>query len=80
MSAKKPAPTTEKGLKFVGNPEALEPTLKQIGGSQSDDWNNVLANQALNILWPVRSSDEFQERQKSATLAALVGISPKDEI
>ncbi len=80
MSAKKPASGNEKGLKFVGNPEALEPTLKQIGGSQSDDWNNVLANQTLNTLWRAHSNDEFQERQSGATLAALVGVGPMDEL
>jgi hypothetical protein len=80
MSAKKPAPGDETVTKFVGNPEALEPTLKQIGGSQSDDWNLVLANQTLNTLWRAHSNDEFQERQSGATLAALVGIDPRDEL
>jgi hypothetical protein len=28
-----------------------EETLKHIGGSQSDDWNHVLGNQALQSLW-----------------------------
>jgi hypothetical protein len=60
-------------------PEALEPELKKIGGSQSDDLNLVMANQAINTLWLAHSDDEFQERQKSATLAVLVGIRPKDE-
>jgi len=80
MSAKKHAPIDEKVTTFVGNPETLKPRLRQIGGSQSDDWNNILANQTLHSLWLVHSSDEFQERQRSATLAALVGIAPKDEI
>ncbi len=80
MSAKKPAPSDETVMKVVGNPEALRPTLKCIGGSQSDDWNLVLANQTLNTLWCVHSNEEFLERQKSATLAALVGVGPKDEI
>ena len=50
MSAKKSALRNEKTLTFVGNPEALKPRLKQLGGSQSDDWNLVLANQALKTL------------------------------
>jgi len=57
----------------------VKPTLQSVGGSQSDDWNNVLANQALNTLW-LHSSDELHARQRKATLAALVGIRPKDEI
>ena len=70
MSAKKSDPGVEKALTVVGNPEALQPTLKCIGGSQSDDWNNVLANQTLNTLWRARSNDEFQKRQNSATLCS----------
>jgi hypothetical protein len=39
---------------------ALDPTggegkLKRIGGSQSDDFNNVLVNQAIQTLWTSRS-------------------------
>jgi hypothetical protein len=79
MTLKKPTPGC-KVLRFVGNPEALNPTLKQIGGSQSDDWNLLLANQAIDNLWLARSSEELQGLQKTATLAALVGINPKDEI
>jgi hypothetical protein len=79
MSAEKPTSGDKESLSFVGNPEALKPTMKQIGGSQSDDCNLVLANQAINTLWII-PDDEMQERQKNATLAALVGIGPKDEI
>ena len=67
-------------IAVVFKQEALKPTLKGLGGSQSDDWNNVLATQAVNTLWLRPSDDEFQARQRNATLAALVGIGPKDEI
>jgi hypothetical protein len=80
MSKKKLAPDDKPVLKVVGNPEALKPELKQLGGSQSDDWNLILANQTLNTLWLAHSSDEARQPQYSATLAALVGIGPKDEI
>ena len=53
--------------------------LKSIGGSQSDHWNNTLANQALQALWP-KNSPEERDRQLSATVAALKGIAPKDEL
>ena len=53
--------------------------LKLIGGSASDDWNNVLANQTLKTVWTAHSDDEVQERQRNATVAALVGIGPRDE-
>jgi hypothetical protein len=80
MTKKKPSLPHEKPLTFVGNPEALQPKLKQLGGSQSDDWNNVLSCQALNTLWRLPNDDETQERQFRATAAALVGIDPKDEL
>jgi len=80
MSTKKPVQGDEKVMTVVGNPEALEPKLKQLGGSQSDHWNNVLANQTLNTLWLAHASDEARERQYRAIAAALVGIGPKDEI
>ena len=50
MSKKKASPPSEKPLSFMGNPEALEPKLKRLGGSQSDDWNLILANQAIKTL------------------------------
>ena len=80
MSKKKASLRREKPLTVVGNPEALQPKLKQLGGSQSDDWNLTLANQTVNTLWLAHPSDEARNRQFSATGAALVGINPKDEI
>ena len=79
MSSKKTEPMAEKSL-VVGNPSDLQPKLKQLGGSQSDEWNVVLANQALSSVWFTRSHEHFQERQRSATGAALVGIAPRDEM
>jgi hypothetical protein len=61
-------------------PDALKGALKRFGGSQFDDWNNILANQTLATLWLANSKKETRDRQYSATFAALVGISPKDEI
>ena len=34
--------------------------LKAIGGSLSDDWNNTLANQALQALWVKNSAVAFR--------------------
>ena len=33
------------------DPDDLKGTLKNIGGSQSDHWNNTLANQVVQALW-----------------------------
>jgi hypothetical protein len=81
MSAKKPSPDNKKVTRVVADdPDALKGTLKRIGGSQSDHWNNVLSNQALQSLWVKHSNKEARDGQFGATVAALIGIGPKDEI
>lgn len=78
MTAKKPAntPTTV----VADDPDDRKGRLKNIGGSQSDHWNNTLANQAVQALWVKNSSAEERDKQLSATVAALIGIAPKDEL
>ncbi len=78
MNAKKPTATPPTVL--MGDPEDMKGQLKAIGGSQSDKWNNTLANQAVNALWMKNSSPEERDKQLSATVAALMGIAPKDEL
>jgi hypothetical protein len=62
------------------DPEDKKGRLKHIGGSDSDQWNNILANQAVQALWLKNSSAEERDKQLVATVAALVGIAPRDEI
>jgi hypothetical protein len=50
-----------------------------IGGSQSDDWNDVIASQASNSIWK-SSNPEVAENQLNAVVAGLYFISPKDEL
>lgn len=78
MTGKKPAnmPTTV----VANDPDDRRGRLKNIGGSQSDHWNNRLANQAVQALWVKNSSAEERDKQLSATVAALMGIAPKDEL
>jgi hypothetical protein len=54
--------------------------LKPIGGSVSNTWNNILANQCVDTLWLKHSDEESREHQLAATVDALVGIGPKDEL
>src|SRR5919204_495436 len=54
--------------------------LKDIGGSQSDNWNKTPVNQTVSSLWTARSDEETLSRQYSATAEALIGIGPKDEL
>jgi hypothetical protein len=58
----------------------LKGVLKSIGGSRSDSWNNVLANQAVQTLWLKDLSAETRARQYDATIAGLIGIGPRDEL
>jgi hypothetical protein len=54
--------------------------LRLLGGSHSDEFNNVLANQALQTFWASNSNDDQVSKQRSAVLGALVGIGPGDEL
>src|ERR1700730_12995078 len=81
MSTKKPSVDDKKATTIVANdPDDLKGTLKRIGGSQSDHWNNILVNQTIQTLWIKHSEKEAQDRQYGAAVAALVGIGPKDEL
>lgn len=77
MSAKKPIANP---AVVIDDPDDQKGRLKSIGGSQSDRWNNILANQTINALWLKHSSLEERDKQLRATVAALIGISPKDEL
>ena len=57
-----------------------EGKLKCFGGSQSDDWNNILANQVVQTLWLKNSDEQTKDIQLNAAIAALQGISPQDEL
>jgi hypothetical protein len=54
--------------------------LKKIGGSMSDHWNWVLSDQTIQTLWIKNSDQKTFDRQMDATLAALMGIAPQDEL
>lgn len=78
----KPKGTAEAEPKTVVavDPDDRKGRLKKIGGSQSDKWNNVLANQALQALWLKNSDAEERNNQIGATIDALIGIAPNDEL
>ena len=80
MTGKKAAKENNPSTVVANDPDDLRGTLKNIGGSRSDHWNNILANQAVQALWLKNSSSEERDKQYSATVAALVGIGPKDEL
>lgn len=80
MSAKKPSRANTPTTVVANDPADSKGALKSIGGSQSDHWNNLLANQAVQALWVKNSSPEERDKQLTATVAAMVGIGPKDEL
>jgi hypothetical protein len=81
MSANKPAGEDKKATTMVADdPHAPRGALKHIGGSQSDNWNDILAQQTIQTLWLAHSDDETRGRQFNATITALIAIGPKDEI
>ena len=63
-----------------GDPDSLNGSLRNVGGSQSDHWNKFVANQTIDALWLRNSDRETAERQHSVAVAALCGINPKDEL
>ena len=79
MTEEKP-PRARRQIVVANDTEDRKGALKRIGGSQSDHWNNTLANQAVQTLWPKHSDFEECDRQLAATVAALIGIAPKDEL
>ena len=64
----------------VPPPEAKRGTLKALGGSANDDFNNVLANQVVQSLWLANSDKDGSGKQIQAALAAMLGVQPRDEL
>ena len=60
MSAKNPGDNDKATPVFADD---WKETLKGAGGSQSDDWNHVLGNQAIQSLWIKQSDKEVRQRQ-----------------
>jgi hypothetical protein len=81
MSQRKPALKAPKTVTVVpDDPDVCKGRLKNIGGSKSDHWNNILATQTMQALWVKNSSPEDHDKQLSATVAALMGIAPRSEL
>src|SRR4051794_19287716 len=57
-------------------PRPTKPEFKRLGGSDSDHFNQTLANQALATLWTANSDEEQRNRQYLAATAALIGAKP----
>ncbi len=89
LNSKRKAKMTSTARALCGDPSNVitvkdkpdEPaTLKHIGGSPSDEWNNVLIGQVADCLWLKNSSSELRNRQAGAAIAALISFKPADEL
>jgi hypothetical protein len=82
MSAKKPAANAPKTV-VADVPDDRKSWLRNIGGSQSDHWNNILANQAMQSLWMKNSSAEDREVAGDGRVARgpllIVAVSPSSQ-
>jgi hypothetical protein len=66
---------------IVGGREVNENgTLRCLGGSQSDDWNHVLLNQAILSQWYGNVDAEEQATRRAAAVAMMKAFDPKDEL
>jgi hypothetical protein len=64
----------------VVDPARLPGTLRSIGGSNSDTWNNLIANQAITSIWNGHSDEAQTIEKNEAAVSALMAIGPRDEM
>jgi hypothetical protein len=62
------------------DPAIAKDSLKLFGGSESEDFNIIVFDQARCSLWTKHSDDTMTEHQFQATAAAMMGIAPRDEL
>src|SRR5579863_3579414 len=74
-SAKKVAETAE-----TPEPDRYSGRLRFAGGSYSDDFCNIVLNQAIAATWRKYSDAEEQRRLSAMVIAAMSGMKPKDEL
>jgi hypothetical protein len=55
-------------------------TLKHIGGSRSDAWNEYIGSQALASICPYSGDEEKRDKVRAIVVAGLTGIAPRDEV
>src|SRR5215208_3128452 len=61
-------------------PQSAKPKFKQLGGSDSDHFNQTLVSQTMAALWVANSDEEQRNSQYLAATAALIGAKPQDEL
>ena len=64
----------------VPRPSAQRGDLPSNSGSDNDDFSNVLLNQVAYALWLEPCDADERKRLVQATLAAMIGMKPRDEL
>src|SRR5438477_11726819 len=64
----------------AADPPHVSGKLKQVGGSISDDWNNQIIDDTLQVLWVRNFDANTRDQQIKVALVGLIGIGPKDEL
>jgi hypothetical protein len=59
---------------------SMKGTLRKLGGSQDDGFNNILLNQITNTLWLGHSDEDARRQQFLAAASAMIGAKPADEL
>jgi hypothetical protein len=77
---KKPEPGEAETIQSAVTLPDYSGTLKNIGGSKSNDWNRTIIDQALGTLWHSNSDEKERGRQVNATVAFLGQQKPADEL
>ena len=70
------APPTKSVLKL----ELGAHTFRAMGGSESDDFNNVILRETMVTVWIPGTENDGQAKRVRAVIAALKAFKPKDEI
>jgi hypothetical protein len=75
-----PPNKSDKMVLEVHDPAKMRGRLKAIGGSMADDWNTFVANQTIQTHWLKGVDAEDIRRIRNATVDAMIGIAPRDEL
>ncbi|WP_146101357.1 hypothetical protein [Bradyrhizobium sp. AC87j1] len=58
--------------------KALRGALQPIGGSKADDWNEIVASQAISTLWKTSNPADNAKREQGI-LVGMICMKPHDE-
>ncbi len=69
------------GTLVLQDPQSLKPKLKELGGSNSDEFNHILMNSVSNTL-RIRATDKPEDRTQmlQAAAATLMSLKPENEL